>query len=192
MPIGNLTSQFFANLYLNELDYFVKFELRQKCYIRYMDDFLIFGNDKKALADIKEKIRDFLKNRLALNLHEGKSQIYKTKTGIKFLGFRIYKDYRRLASDNLRRFRKRLRKFAYLLENDKIGVEEISDSVRCWVAHSKYADTVNLRHKIFNGLAHGKLGSLLKGILVEENEIASPATCTIKGITITRKERMGS
>ena len=146
-----------------------------------MDDFLIFDNDKKALTDIKERIRDFLKNRLALRMHEGKSQVYSTKTGIKFLGFRIYKDYRRLASDNLRRFRKRLKRFEYLLESGSRHCDparslrqvageaiskEISDSVRCWVAHSKYADTGNLRHNIFNGLANGKLGSLLKDILL--------------------------
>ena len=75
--------------------------------------------------------------------------------------------------------RKRLKKFGYLLSNssrhcdtERSEVEaiskEISDSVRCWVAHAKYADTAGLRHKIFNGLAHNKLGSLLKDILVEK------------------------
>lgn len=157
LPIGNLTSQFFANLYLNELDYFVKFKLRERHYIRYMDDFLIFGNDKNALRDIRATIKDFLKNDLTLSLHEAKSQIYKTDKGVKFLGFRIYENYRRLASDNVRRFRKRLKKFVYLLEKSKMNANKIRDSVRCWVAHSRYANTKRLRLGIWqmvNGKSH--------------------------------------
>lgn len=132
-----------------------------------MDDFLIFSDDKKALIGIKAKIKDFLRNRLALQMHEGKSQIYDTEKGVKFLGFRIYKDYRRLASDNMRRFRKRLKKFNYLFENGKMGANQIRDSVRCWVAHSKYADTAGLRHNIFNTLTQSKLWGLLKDILLD-------------------------
>ncbi|MCX5677655.1 MAG: RNA-directed DNA polymerase [Candidatus Omnitrophica bacterium] len=172
LPIGNLTSQFLANLYLNELDYFVKFQLRVRHYIRYMDDFLIFGNDKKALIEVKGKIRDFLKERLALQMHEGKSQIYNTEKGIKFLGFRIYKDYRRLTSDNVRRFRKRLGKFTHLFENGEMNEKEIRDSVRCWVAHSKHASTGGLRHRLFKDLVHKKLESSLKDILLDTMIVA--------------------
>jgi len=170
LPIGNLTSQFFANLYLNELDYFVKFGLRIDCYLRYMDDFLIFSNDRKTLLDDREKIRNFLKNKLALELHNGKSQIYKTRNGVKFLGFRIFKDYRRLASDNVKRFKKRMKKFAYLFENAKIDADEVRDSVRCWVAHSKYADTRKLRLGLWGGLRekNESFANLLKDILLDE------------------------
>ncbi len=166
LPIGSLTSQFFANLYLNELDYFVKFDLRRRYYLRYMDDFLLFGNDKEDLFEVKIKIRDFLKNKLALDLHEGKSQVYKTRNGIKFLGFRIYEDHRRLASDNVKRFKKRLKRFAYDAENGRIDAEKISDSVRCWAAHSRYADTGGLRHRTSDGLAHSRLKSLLVNVLL--------------------------
>ncbi len=166
LPIGNLTSQFFANLYLNELDHFIKFDLRIRYYLRYMDDFLIFANDKITLIRIKRELRGFLKNRLALDMHEGKSQVYKTKNGIKFLGFRIFKGYRRLASDNVRRFKKRLKKFEYALENDRLSNRKVRDSVRCWVAHSKYANTNALRLNIWTGLTREKsrLSILLKDI----------------------------
>ncbi len=168
LPIGNLTSQFFANLYLNELDYFIKFDLRIKYYLRYMDDFLIFSNDKKALFEIKEKVRDFLKNRLTLDMHQGKSQVYNTGNGIKFLGFRIFKDYRRLVSDNVRRFKKRLKKFEYALENNKLSNRNVRDSVRCWAAHSRYANANTLRLNIWKGLTRerNRLSMLLKDILV--------------------------
>lgn len=175
LPIGNLTSQFFANLYLNELDYFIKFDLRLRYYLRYMDDFLIFGNDKNELSGIKGKVREFLGERLALNLHEGKSQIYKTANGIKFLGFRIFKDYRRIASDNLRRFKNRLKKFGYALENGKMGKVKARDSVRCWVAHSSYANAKALRFNIWKGLAgeRNRLGVLLKDILPDVSSITA-------------------
>jgi retron-type reverse transcriptase len=167
LPIGNLTSQFFANLYLNELDRFIKFDLKHRYYIRYMDDFLIFDDDKTALKDVKDKIGKFLRDNLSLELHAGKSQIYRTGNGIKFLGFRISKDYRRLASDNVRRFRKRLKKFACLFENAKMGADEIRDSVRCWAAHAKHANSKKLRFNIWNGLRekNGPFADSLKDIL---------------------------
>ena len=158
LPIGNLTSQFFANLYLNELDYFVKFDLRLHYYIRYMDDFLIFHNDEGLMQETRGRIKEFLRGRLNINLHENKSQIYKTAEGIKFLGFRIFKDYRRLAPDNVRRFKKRVKKLIYLFKNNEINIEKMRDSVCCWVAHSKYADTVSLRRNIAKEFRCGLAG----------------------------------
>lgn len=169
LPLGNLTSQFFANLYLNELDCFVKFELKCPYYTRYMDDFLVFEDNRADLQEIKGKIRMFLDKTLNLDLHEGKSQIYKVSEGVKFLGFRMFKDYRRLASNNVRSLRKRLKKFDYLLTKGKIEEEKIKDSVRCWVAHSKYADTRGLRFKIWLDLIEKRaiFGDLLKDVLLK-------------------------
>ena len=168
LPIGNLTSQFFANLYLNELDYFVKFDLKAKFYLRYMDDFLVFGNEKAGLVELKAKLRVFLKNRLKIDIHEAKSQIYKSENGIKFLGFRLFRNHRRIASGNLRRFRKRLKNFGYLLKNGLIDKNKICDSVRCWAAHSRYANTNGLRLNIYNNLGNKTpyLSALLKSILL--------------------------
>jgi len=168
LPIGNLTSQFFANLYLNELDYFIKFNLRIKYYLRYMDDFLIFSNEKMGLVEVKEKAGKFLDGSLKLRLHEEKSQIYSTSVGIKFLGFRLFSEYRRLASDNVKRFKKRLNKFECLFANGKMTKTAVRDSVRCWAAHSKYANTATLRKSIFNELVKKKSGvrCLVKSLLV--------------------------
>ena len=91
-----------------------------------MDDFFIFGNDK-ALIDVKAKIRDFLKERLRLDIHEAKSQVYESKNGVKFLGFRLFKGHRRLASSNVRRFKKRLRNFGHLLDDNLIDKNKVSD-----------------------------------------------------------------
>ncbi len=170
LPLGNLTSQFFANLYLNELDLFAKVGLRKRHYLRYMDDFLVFGNSKMELKETKNKMRMFLKKLLNLDLHEGKSQIYKVSSGIKFLGFRIFKNHRKLASDNVRKLKKRLKKFEYLLGKGKIEKKEIKDSIRCWVAHSKYADTKALRLKVWKNLIERKtnLGGMVKNVLLED------------------------
>ncbi|MFA7115098.1 MAG: reverse transcriptase/maturase family protein [Candidatus Omnitrophota bacterium] len=148
LPIGNLTSQFFANLYLNELDYFVKHFLRCRYYLRYMDDFLIFDNDKRYLKSIKGKVRNFLNEKLKLGLHEGKSQVYLCEQGVKFLGFRLYPFYRRLTSENVRRFKKRIKNFEVLLAKKAVSRDFVKASLKCWTAHSMYASTYKLRERI--------------------------------------------
>lgn len=153
MPIGNLTSQFFANLYLNELDYFIKFKLREKFYIRYMDDFLVFGNDKAHLCKTKEAIRDFLEKTLRLKLHNKKSTIFPVKLGVEFLGFKIFSDHRKLKKQNVRLFLKRMKIKKKLLEKGLINREHFTNSLKCWVAHAKYGNTYNLRKSIFGKLA---------------------------------------
>lgn len=149
IPIGNLTSQFFANLYLNELDYFVKFDLWERYYIRYMDDFLIFHNDKAHLNRRKAEIAQFLQGRLKLKLHPKKSVVFPVKAGIEFLGFRIFKDYRRLKKENIKRFLKRMKNLQKLLSQGFISINEVSNSLRCWIAHASYGNTYRLRKKLF-------------------------------------------
>lgn len=90
MPLGNLTSQFFANVYLNELDQFVKHKFRAKYYIRYVDDFVMLHDNPNVLEDYKKKIDNFLRDKLELYLHPDKSKIIKLQRGIGFLGFRIF------------------------------------------------------------------------------------------------------
>ena len=148
LPIGNLTSQFFANIYLNELDHFVKFKLKERYYIRYMDDFLVFGNDRDALLSLRETIRVFLAQKLNLTMHESKAQVYKSARGIKFLGLRLFPNRRRLGSDNVRRARGRLS----VKENDmrcgKISSNKFHESLRCWLAYASNADSVRLRRDV--------------------------------------------
>ncbi len=148
VPIGNLTSQFFANLYLHELDRFVKHTLFCRYYLRYMDDFLLFENDRERLENFRVSIQCFLRDELNLDLHPGKSQIYPTSRGITFLGFRLFLNYRRVAGAGVRRFRKRLKVFRYLVERGLIDEAKAAESVACWVAHSRYADTAALRRRL--------------------------------------------
>lgn len=103
MPLGNLTSQFFANLYLNELDQYIKHKLKTKYYIRYVDDFAIINQDKKLLETYKEKINEFLKTNLLLELHPEKTRIINYKKGTPFLGFKIFTKHKTLQRKNIRK-----------------------------------------------------------------------------------------
>lgn len=168
LPIGNLTSQFFANLYLNELDFYVKFRLGSRYYLRYMDDFLLFSDDKGYLKEARSLIREFLANKLGLKMHEEKSKVYDVNSGVKFLGFRLYKSHRRLASANSRRFNKRLTIFSKLLDKKKITYRQVIDSLRCWVNHSQYAKTGGLRLSLWNKVMkkNKRLGLWIKDVMI--------------------------
>src|SRR3989344_330036 len=84
MPLGNLTSQFFANVYLNELDQFIKHKLKTKYYIRYVDDFVLLHHSKIVLENYKTEINEFLKSELKLELHPDKSKIFSLAKGTAF------------------------------------------------------------------------------------------------------------
>lgn len=147
LPIGNLTSQFFANIYLNPLDHFVKEKLQCKYYIRYVDDFVVFSNSKQHLHEVREEIIGFL-NGLRLQLHENKSKVFQVKTGITFLGHKMFPYYSLLKSDNVRRFRKKLKLKTKALNQEKISMDEFYASIQSWGAHARYSRTYKLRKNI--------------------------------------------
>lgn len=108
LPIGNRTSQFFANVYLDVLDHFVKEHCRLKGYVRYMDDFVVFSHDKAALKTIKSEIEAFLGNELLLQLKPAATVIHHRQHGLPFLGRRIFPGIIRLRTENLRRITRRI------------------------------------------------------------------------------------
>ncbi len=147
MPLGNLTSQFFANVYLNELDWFVKHKLKAKYYLRYVDDFVIFEPHKEKLEFYKEQIDEFLKIKLKLQLHKDKSKIFKLGNSINFLGFRVFHYHKLLKKSNLRKMRNTLQilKEKY---NSQIDYDNIYDFMESWIAYAKNANTYKPRRKI--------------------------------------------
>ncbi len=147
IPIGNLTSQTFANLYLNELDHYIKEILKCRYYIRYMDDMVIFANDKNELTVLKESIRSYLK-KMKLDLHENKSQIYLARKGVGFLGYKIYPTHRLVKKQNIKRFNKRMKKYLGSLKIGLIGKAKTIQSVRSWLGYAVHADTCNLSNQI--------------------------------------------
>lgn len=148
MPIGNLTSQFFANVYLNELDHFVKHTLKAKYYLRYVDDFVILHRDKKTLEAWKDVIDQFLRYSLKVELHADKTRIVALEEGVTLLGFRVFHYYRLLKKSNARRIIKRLEKFRRLCNSGKMRKEEAMTSFEGWFAYAEFANTYNLRNRL--------------------------------------------
>jgi RNA-directed DNA polymerase len=144
MPLGNLTSQFFANVYLNELDYYVKHKLRAKYYIRYVDDFVILHESKEQLEIWKSEIDKFLTDNLKIELHPEKSKIISISKGIDFVGFRNFWKHRLLRKRNIR-------KMIHKIEDYKLGnlsKNKILESFQGWNAYAKWANSFNLRKRV--------------------------------------------
>jgi len=149
IPIGNLASQIFANLYLNGLDHYLKETIKCGHYIRYMDDLIVFDNDKNRLGDIKDAIREYLR-RLKLELHPNKSQIDLTTKGIIFLGYKVYPTHRLVIKQNVKRLRSRIKKYFELLKLKLINPQKIICSMQSWLGYAIHADSFNLRRKILS------------------------------------------
>jgi len=148
MPIGNLTSQFFANVYLNELDRFIKHGIRAKYYLRYVDDFVILHTDRKELAAWQREIQSFLAEQLKVELHPEKSRIISSRRGVTLLGFRIFGDHRLLKKSNSRRIWKRLDAMKQKYDRGLLTKAEASASLEGWMAYAAFAKTHKLRARI--------------------------------------------
>ncbi|MEI2607261.1 MAG: reverse transcriptase domain-containing protein [Candidatus Promineifilaceae bacterium] len=149
LPIGNLTSQFWSNCYLNALDWFVVRELGCRAYLRYVDDFALFADSKRQLATWRTRIIAFLA-RLRLTIHEESAQPTPVNTGIPWLGFVVYPTYRRLKRRNVVQFRRRLEQNISWYRQGEITFAELDASVQGWINHVCYGDTWGLRRQMFS------------------------------------------
>ena len=147
LPIGNLTSQFWANCYLNELDQFIKRRLGCPALVRYVDDLLLFSDSKRALWAWKQAIVDFLP-RLRLSLHPRSSTVYPVSNGIPFLGFVTYPTHRLLKRRNGVAFARRFRRQLRALSAGLLNYADVEASVRGWLAHAAHGDTYGLRQAL--------------------------------------------
>lgn len=170
LPIGNLTSQFAANLYLDRFDHFVTEVLRVPTasnsaavgasYVRYVDDFALFHDDVSVLADWRERIARYLEGR-RLKLHPKKTVILRTSEPSVFLGYELapregpahrrpvpHAGHRRLPEANVTRFRGRLRGLRDQLKAGTVAAADVDARVGAWVAHASNADTWRLRRAI--------------------------------------------
>lgn len=155
LPIGNLTSQFFANVYLNDFDHYVKEQLHCPAYLRYVDDSVTLHNEKAFLHDVKWGMEEYLAG-LRLKLHSRKCHIFKSELGIDFLGHRVFPTHRKLRMSNALRFRRRLRKMAEKYRRGLMSWSEINASVQSWLGHARFSDTYQLRRSIFGKVKFSK------------------------------------
>ncbi|MBI1918349.1 MAG: group II intron reverse transcriptase domain-containing protein [Planctomycetes bacterium] len=151
LPLGNQTSQFFANVYLDPLDHFVKEDLGVRAYVRYMDDFALFDDDAARLARWRDCCRGFL-SALRLRLHPNKSVIARVTDGCRYLGYRIFPGRRLLPRTNIVRMRRRLRKLRDGLSLGLLSETDVRRSMAGWFGHACHADTEHLQERLLSGM----------------------------------------
>jgi len=162
LPLGNQTSQFFANVYLNGLDHFVLRQIQPGAYARYVDDFVLFGNDPGALLEARARVEEQLAG-VRLRLHETKSQIRRTADGVTFLGWRIFPDHRRLVRGNVVRFRRRMREMQKDYAAGEVEIDKVRERIVSWNAHAAHGDTWKLRSQLFQQFQFKKNSSGFAG-----------------------------
>ncbi|SLM27480.1 RNA-directed DNA polymerase (Reverse transcriptase) [Desulfamplus magnetovallimortis] len=148
LPIGNLTSQFFANLYLDVFDHYMKDQLGIKCYIRYMDDFLLFGWSNKQVKERFTWAELFLQEKLKLSLKTRITYYGKSKHGVTFLGMRIYPGTIRVKSENRKRSIKRIINKQSLWQKGEINDEQLTSSLESVMAHLQYFNKIRCELKM--------------------------------------------
>jgi hypothetical protein len=148
LPIGNLTSQFLANVYLSPLDHFVKHGLRLPGYVRYLDDFVLFDHDRARLRAHGRAVKAKLAE-LRLTMHPDKYRLRPTRVGVDFVGFVVFADGRiRVRRASVRRFERRYRRRRFEVERFGADAEALTTSVRSWVAHAQHARSRDLRRAV--------------------------------------------
>lgn len=149
MPIGNLTSQMFANIYLNELDQYCKHKLKIHYYIRYMDDVIILWHDKKELHSIKDDIEMFLNEKLNLDLNK-KTAIRPAYLPIEFVGAKISYSKIRLRKSTVRRARRRIKYIMKAYQNGTMSFDQVNNTMQSYFGLFKHCDTNNLLKRILD------------------------------------------
>lgn len=148
LPIGNLTSQFWSNCFLNPLDWFVTRELGCRAYLRYVDDFALFSNSKRQLNLWQVRLNHFLAG-LRLTLHTESRHPFPVDSGIPWLGFIVYPTHRKIKRRNVVQFRRRLERNIGLYRQGQLSFAELDASVQGWINHVRYGDTWGLRQHLF-------------------------------------------
>ena len=157
VPIGNLTSQMFANIYMNEVDQYAKHKLKLRYYIRYMDDIVIIHHDKQYLSHIKEEIESFLNDELHLQLNN-KTCIRPTFTGIDFVGFRIWSTHKKLRKQTVKRMKSRLKYVFAAYKEGEVTRESLERTIASYRGVMQHFNSYGLRqhlNKLYNEYVGG-------------------------------------
>jgi retron-type reverse transcriptase len=147
LPIGNQTSQFWANVYLHPLDMFIKQELRCRAYVRYCDDMLLFAHDKATLHHWREQVIARAAQ-LRLTLHEQRAQPVPVTHGIPFLGWIVFPYRRRLKRRNVVAFTRRFRLLRQQYAQGTCTLDDLSNSIQGWLGHVQHGNTLALRRSL--------------------------------------------
>ena len=149
IPIGNYTSQFYANIYMNELDKYLKEKLKIKYVERYMDDFVLLLKSKDEAKNILEKITIFLDENLHLKLNQ-KTAYFKASQGVNFCGYRIWKTHKLLRVQSKKKMRRKLKKFEKLYRENRIDLDYVLACISSWRGYANHCNSFNLQCKFFD------------------------------------------
>ena len=148
LEIGNYTSQMFANIYLNEVDQYIKHKLKVRYYCRYLDDSIVIVKTKKEAKEILEKIKKYLKENLELKLNQ-KTQIFKNKQGVNFCGYKINEYRMKLRDKGKRNLKKKVKKLKEDIKKGNLTSKQAKKYLAGHLGYIKYANNYNLLNKIF-------------------------------------------
>ena len=148
IPLGNVTSQDFAGIYLNELDQFVKRYLGVKYYVRYMDDFVLMVPTKEEAAQLLEQIERFLRERLHLELNT-KTRIFPGAQGVNAYGFKIHATHKHVRNDSKAAMKRKIKAMDRKYKAGEISLKDVERSVNSWLGHARHSNSFNLAKKIF-------------------------------------------
>lgn len=149
LPLGNLTSQFLGNVYLNDLDHFIKETLRVPAYLRYVDDMILLADDKSTLWGWCEQIEVFLAKE-RIGIHPRKKMLVPVATGLDVLGYRVFPDKTRLSRGSGYRFRRKLKHLAAAYRENRMTLPDIRPHVAGWLGHARQADSRGLCRAILS------------------------------------------
>ena len=149
LEIGNYTSQMFANIYLNEVDWYVKQELHIKYYSRYMDDSVILVKTKQEAINVLEKIKKYLKENLELELNR-KTQIFKSLQGVNYCGYKINEYRLKIRDKGKKKLKKKIKYLRYEIKNGRMTSKDAKRYLAGHLGYLKIANTYNLEKKLFN------------------------------------------
>lgn len=150
IPLGNLTSQLFANIYMNEFDQFIKHELKVKYYARYTDDFVIVSDSEEYLSSLIQHISDFLDTRLRLELHPNKVAIHKLHNGIDFLGYVVRPYHKLIRTKTKNRIVRKFEEQVRLYRSGEIDEENLNASLQSYLGVLSHADAYKIEQELRN------------------------------------------
>ena len=150
LPIGNLTSQLFANVYMDKFDQYVKHVLKVKHYARYTDDFVVVSESRECLLSLLPKLVEFLGKELNLKIHPKKVEIRRYTEGVDFLGYVVFPHYTKVRKRTIRRISRRIREKTVLYRSDKLEKEKLEATLMSYLGVLSHADTHRFSEQIRN------------------------------------------
>lgn len=155
IPIGNYTSQFFANIYLDKLDHYVKDVLKVKYYVRYMDDFVMLVENKEIAKYLLDEVDHFLSFNLKLSLNK-KSKYYPSKLGVDFCGYKIYETHIKIRKRSINKIKKKIKIWNKDYLNNHLDFHQFLLCFNSFKGHIKHANCYNLYNKLVDSIEFNK------------------------------------